>query len=63
MLGVVPETKWWRLEGGRDDQKTVQRVIEEVELPGECLAVALVSESKWLRKRLERMAGALVFAR
>jgi Zn-dependent protease with chaperone function len=63
VLGVVPDTKWWRLEGGRDDQKTLQRVVEEVDLPGECLAIPLVAETKWLRRRLKGMPGALVFGR
>jgi Zn-dependent protease with chaperone function len=63
VLGLVPDTKWWRLEGGRDDQKMLERVMEEVALPGDFVAVSLASENKWLLKRLSKLGGAQVFAR
>jgi Zn-dependent protease with chaperone function len=63
VLGIVPATKWWRLEGIRTDQRMLEHVVETVELPGELLAVPLVSENRWLRKRLEGVGEALVFAR
>lgn len=63
VLGLVPDTKWWRLEGGRDDQKMLERVVEEVALPGDFVAVSLASENKWLLKRLSKLGGAQVFAR
>jgi hypothetical protein len=63
VLGIVPNTKWWRLEGGRDDERMIDRVLEEVDLPSAVLAVPLISENKWLRKRLEGVGGSRVFAR
>jgi Zn-dependent protease with chaperone function len=63
VLGVVPATKWWRLESARNDQRMLEHLLEAIELPGELVAVPLVSENRWLRKRLEGVGEALVFAR
>lgn len=63
VLGVVPESKWWRFERDDDDQELLERVVAEVEVPGELLAVSLGGQNKWLRKRLTKLGGAEVYAR
>jgi Zn-dependent protease with chaperone function len=62
VLGLVPERKWWRFERDSDEQRMVERVVDEVELPGDFVAVSLGSANKWLKKRMAGISDAQVLA-
>ena len=63
VLGVKRKTIWTHLGLGDLDRKLVARVHKEVELPRGTLTVALAVPNLWLRRRFERIDGALVYKR
>ncbi len=65
VVGVVRATAWWRPERSDADELLVQRVVAELPaaLQGDFFAVPLAKDNRWLRRRFEKMDGALVVGR
>jgi Zn-dependent protease with chaperone function len=62
VVAIVRASCWWRPESKNADAQLAVRVAGEAALPGEFFAVPL-AKNKWLRKRLDRIDGALVYGR
>jgi hypothetical protein len=58
----VRASSWWRPERSDADARLAARVTAAAALPGEFFTVALGGH-RWLRRRLDRIDGALIYGR
>jgi hypothetical protein len=63
IVAIERATTWWRPERRDRDGQLVRELVDQFELPGEVLAVALAGPTRWLRRRMTKLGGALVYAR
>jgi Zn-dependent protease with chaperone function len=62
VVAIVRASRWWRPERSDADARLALRVAREAALSGEFFTVPL-AKNTWLRKRLQRIDGALVYGR
>jgi hypothetical protein len=62
VIAIVRASSWWRPERSDADARLAARVTAAAALPGEFFTVALGGH-RWLRRRLDRIDGALIYGR
>lgn len=63
VLAVVPDWTWKRAEHGNHSAKLVQRLLQEVPLPGDAVVLTLEVNLKNLRKPIAAVPGSDVYVR
>lgn len=66
MFVVLAVPKWWRVGSwGNADQELAQDILNEVTLSSTAhvLVIALSGRAAWLRKRMQKVPGSLVYSR
>ncbi|MCS6861080.1 MAG: M48 family metalloprotease [Abditibacteriales bacterium] len=63
VLGVVPHHPRWTLNRGAADGRLLQRLVKELESPGETYLIILSGQARQLERTFRPIAGAQIFQR